>query len=73
MQTNPPQFQNLPRKSVTTKKEVSMSKKRMMPRSVRIYYEQMKKKRLEQELIEYARNLKELERYKENAYRGMDY
>ena len=50
-----------------------MSKKRMMPRSVRIYYEQMKKKRLEQELAEYARNLKELERYKDNAYRGMDH
>jgi len=50
-----------------------MSKKRMMPRSVRIYYEQMKKRRLEQELIEYARHIKELEQHKENAYRGMDY
>lgn len=50
-----------------------MSKKRMMPHSIRIYYEQMKKKRLEQELAEYARNLKELERYKENVYRGMDH
>ena len=59
MQIYPTYFQKLPRKSVTTKKEVLMSKKRMMPRSVRIYYEQMKKKRLEQELIEYARNLKE--------------
>jgi len=50
-----------------------MSKKRMMPRSVRIYYEQMKKKRLEQELIEYARHIKELEQYKDNIYRGRDY
>jgi hypothetical protein len=50
-----------------------MSKKRMMPRSVRIYYEQMKRKKLEQELIEYARHLKEMERYKENAYHGRDY
>jgi hypothetical protein len=50
-----------------------MSKKRMMPRSVRIYYEQMKKKRLEQELAEYAKSQKELERYRDSLYRGMDY
>jgi hypothetical protein len=50
-----------------------MSKKRMMPKSVRIYYELMKKKRVEQELVEYARHLKEMERYRENAYRGMDH
>jgi hypothetical protein len=50
-----------------------MSKKRMMPKSVRIYYEQMKKRRLEQELAEYAKNIKESERYKDNVYRGRDY
>ena len=50
-----------------------MSKKRMMPRSVRIYYEQMKKRRLEQELAEYAKQTKESERYKDNAYQGRDY
>lgn len=50
-----------------------MSKKRMMPRSVRIYYEQMKKRRLEQELAEYAKNLKEMERYRDSLYRGVDY
>jgi len=50
-----------------------MNKKRMIPRSVRIYYEQMKKKRLEQELIDYVRQVKELEQYKDNIYRGRDY
>lgn len=50
-----------------------MSKKRMMPRSVRIYYEQSKKERLIRELAEYARLLKEQEQAKESMYRGKDY
>jgi len=40
-----------------------MSKKRMMPRSVRIYYEQCKKERLLKELMEYAKAKKEYESY----------
>jgi len=38
-----------------------MSKKRMMPKAVRIYYEQMKKERLIRELAEYARQKQEYE------------
>jgi len=40
-----------------------MSKKRMMSRAQRIYYEQCKKQRILKELVEYARILKELESY----------
>lgn len=50
-----------------------MSKKRMMPRSVRIYYEQQKKERINKELLEYARTLRDMEREKENIYRGKDH
>ena len=38
-----------------------MSKKRMMPKSVRIYYEQCKKERLLKELAEYAKNQRKYE------------
>jgi len=38
-----------------------MSKKRMMSRAQRIYYEQCKKERILKELAEYAKLLKELE------------
>ena len=38
-----------------------MSKKRMIPKAVRIYYEQMKKERLIRELAEYARQKREYE------------
>ena len=38
-----------------------MSKKRMMSRAQRIYYEQCKKERILKELSEYAKLLKELE------------
>ena len=38
-----------------------MSKKRMMSRAQRIYYEQCKKQRILKELAEYARIMKELE------------
>jgi len=50
-----------------------MSKKRMMTKAQRIYYEQAKKERLEKELIEYAKYLRDLEKYKDNCYRGKDY
>jgi hypothetical protein len=63
----------LPNKSPTTKKEVCMSKKRMMPRSVRIYYEQQKKERVNKELLEYARILREMEKMKDSIYRGKDH
>ena len=48
-----------------------MSKKRMMSRSQRIYYEQCKKERILKELAEYARIMKELES-KVAYYRGVD-
>jgi hypothetical protein len=38
-----------------------MSKKRMMSRAQRIYYEQCKKERIQKELAEYAKNMKEYE------------
>jgi hypothetical protein len=50
-----------------------MSKKRMMSKAQRIYYEQSKKKRIEEQLREQALLNAELERYKDNAYRGKDY
>lgn len=50
-----------------------MSKKRMMPKSVRIYYEQMKKRSLEQQLAEYAKAQKEKEYNMDMAYRGKDH
>jgi hypothetical protein len=40
-----------------------MSKKRMMSRAQRVYYEQCKKERILKELAEYARIMKELESY----------
>ena len=48
-----------------------MSKKRMMSRAQRIYYEQCKKQRILKELAEYARLMKELES-KLAYYRGVD-
>ena len=48
-----------------------MSKKRMMSRAQRIYYEQCKKQRILKELAEYARLMKELES-KIAYYRGVD-
>lgn len=48
-----------------------MSKKRMMSRAQRIYYEQCKKERILKELAEYARIMKELES-KVAYYRGID-
>jgi hypothetical protein len=48
-----------------------MSKKRMMSRAQRIYYEQCKKERILKELAEYARTMKELES-KVAYYRGID-
>ena len=48
-----------------------MSKKRMMSRAQRIYYEQCKKERILKELAEYARLMKELES-KTVYYRGVD-
>jgi hypothetical protein len=50
-----------------------MSKKRMMPKSVRIYYEQCKKKKLEQELAEYYKNLRVKELEYSKSYSGRDY
>jgi hypothetical protein len=48
-----------------------MSKKRMMSRAQRIYYEQCKKERILKELAEYARIMKEVES-KIAYYRGVD-
>jgi len=48
-----------------------MSKKRMMSRAQRIYYEQCKKERILKELAEYAKIMKELES-KMVQYRGLD-
>jgi len=48
-----------------------MSKKRMMSKAQRIYYEQSKKQRIQKELAEYAKLMKEL-RDTTNYYRGMD-
>jgi hypothetical protein len=48
-----------------------MSKKRMMSRAQRIYYEQCKKQRILKELAEYAKLMREMET-KSNYYRGAD-
>jgi len=48
-----------------------MSKKRMMSRAQRIYYEQCKKERILKVLAEYARVMKELDS-KVAYYRGVD-
>lgn len=48
-----------------------MSKKRMMSKAQRIYYEQCKKERIRKELAEYARQMKEM-RDALNYYRGVD-
>jgi hypothetical protein len=48
-----------------------MSKKRMMSRAQRIYYEQCKKERILKELAEYARLIREMES-KVAYYRGAD-
>ena len=50
-----------------------MSKKRMMPKSVRIYYELQKKERMIRELNEYYKDLREQEYLKEMRYRGRDH
>jgi len=50
-----------------------MSKKRMMPRSVRIYYEQTRKEKLLKELAEYARGMREREIENTKLYRGREY
>lgn len=49
-----------------------MSKKRMMSRSQRIYYEQCKKERLLKELAEYAKTMREIELKMNHIYRGKD-
>jgi hypothetical protein len=48
-----------------------MSKKRMMSRAQRIYYEQCKKQRILKELAEYHKMMRELES-KSHYYRGAD-
>jgi hypothetical protein len=48
-----------------------MSKKRMMSRAQRVYYEQCKKERILKELAEYAKLLRELEN-RTAYYRGAD-
>jgi hypothetical protein len=48
-----------------------MSKKRMMSRAQRVYYEQCKKERILKELAEYAKFLRDMEN-KVNYYRGVD-
>ena len=47
-----------------------MSKKRMMSKAQRIYYEQCKKQRILKELAEYAKLMKEME--SRSTYRVVD-
>jgi len=49
-----------------------MSKKRMMPKSVRIYYEQTRKQKLLKELAEYARYIREREIEESKLYNGKE-
>ena len=46
-----------------------MSKKRMMPKAVRIYYEQTRKEQLIRELAEYARLKRDYELSNQSIYR----
>ena len=46
-----------------------MSKKRMMPKAVRIYYDQTRKEQLIKELAEYARLKRDYELSNQSIYR----
>ena len=46
-----------------------MSKKRGMSKQQRLYYEYQNKDRVRQELIEYIKQVKELEKYRQPEYR----
>jgi hypothetical protein len=48
-----------------------MSKKRMMSKAQRIYYEKCKKERIQRDLAEYAKLMKEL-KDAANYYRSID-
>jgi hypothetical protein len=51
-----------------------MSKKRMMSKQQRLYYEYSRKERVREELIEYIKSLKEYEKYQiVDSYRGREY
>jgi hypothetical protein len=46
-----------------------MSKKRGMSKQQRLYYEYQNKDRVRQELIEYVKQVKEFEKYKQTEFR----
>jgi hypothetical protein len=49
-----------------------MSKKRMMSKQQRLYYESANKERVKQELVEYVKQLREIEKDKILVQRGFD-
>lgn len=51
-----------------------MSKKRMMSKQQRLYYEYSRKERIKEELIEYVKKTREIERYQITEwYRAKDF
>jgi len=46
-----------------------MSKKRMMSKQQRLYYESANKERVRQELAEYAKQTREIERFRTELYK----
>jgi nicotinamide mononucleotide adenylyltransferase len=46
-----------------------MSKKRMMSKQQRLYYESANKERVRQELAEYAKQIREVERIRTELYK----
>ena len=49
-----------------------MSKKRMMSKQQRLYYESANKERVKQELVEYVKQLREIEKDKILVQKGFD-
>jgi hypothetical protein len=49
-----------------------MSKKRMMSKQQRLYYESANKERVKQELVEYVKQLREVEKNQILIQRGFD-
>jgi len=46
-----------------------MSKKRMMSKQQRLYYESANKERVKQELVEYVKQLREIERFRTELHK----
>lgn len=49
-----------------------MSNKRVMSKQQRLYYEYQNKDRIRQELIEYVKQVKEFEKYKQMEFKYKD-